>query len=63
MQSPEGIMPDELIDRTRRKDALMWLIGQPLPGRQKVQLWQGWAEMVGSGVAPREQITLEDSGI
>jgi hypothetical protein len=63
MQSPEGIMPDALIDRTRRQDALNWLLGQPLPGLQKVQLWQGWAATVGTGVAPREQIVLEDSGI
>lgn len=62
MQSPEGIMPAELIDRGKRTEALNWLLAQPLPGLLKVQLWQGWAASVGSGVAPREQIVLEDSG-
>jgi hypothetical protein len=63
MQSPEGIMPAALIDRSKRQEALNWLLAQPLTGRQKVQLWQGWAATVGSGTSPREQIVLEDSGI
>jgi len=61
MVSPIGIMPEPLLTRDKRPDALLWLIAQPLPGPYKVQLWQGWAALVGSGVAPRDLALLDDS--
>jgi hypothetical protein len=63
MLSPDGIMPDELIQPPKRAEAYAWIQGQPQESRWKVRLWKGWLRTVGQLGTAAEYATLEDSGI
>lgn len=63
MESPSGVIPEELMNWQRRKDALNYLLSLPLDGELKQSLWEGWASWVGTHTSPAEKRKLMASGI
>ena len=63
MESPTGIMPDELMHWKQRTAALNYLLALPIHGELKMSLWEGWASWVGTHTSPAEKRKLFDSGI
>ena len=41
-------MPEALIDRGMRLQAFSWVLAQPWPAAEKLQLWSGWRAVTGS---------------
>jgi hypothetical protein len=63
MESPTGIIPDELMHFTQRRKALNYLLSLPIDGELKMSLWEGWASWVGTHTSPAEKRKLFNSGI
>jgi hypothetical protein len=47
MESPTGIIPEDLMYPERREQVINFLISQPLPSWKKRALLGGWATTVG----------------
>lgn len=62
MESPTGIIPEELMYPQLKREMLSWLIMQPLPSSTKRRLAQGWCITVGCRLKSREYHLLEVSG-
>jgi hypothetical protein len=63
MDSPTGIIPDELIDARKLQEVIAWLVAQPLPGGRKRSLLQGWAMWTGVRLHAWQYSKVEKSGI
>jgi hypothetical protein len=63
MESPTGILPDELMHFTKRTEALNYLLALPIDGELKQSLWEGWASWCGTHTSPAEKRKLAASGI
>lgn len=63
MESPTGIIPDELMYWGRRTAAFNFLLSLPIDGELKQSLWEGWASWVGTHTSPAEKTKLFASGI
>ena len=48
MESPTGIVPEELLHLGMKKQFLDWLLAQPLDGDYKLQILAGWGQVVGN---------------
>ena len=48
MVSPDGIVPDELMDPAKKDAVVAWLINQPWPEYRKLAVLQGWAHVTGN---------------
>ncbi len=62
MISPTGIIPDELMDRSKKKDVIAWLSAQPYPGDYKRRLLEGWQIWVGTKLHGRDFAAVESTG-
>jgi hypothetical protein len=62
MESPTGIIPEDLMYRAQRTAVVDWLVKQPLPGHLKRNLLAGWAVLVGVKISGRELRKVEASG-
>lgn len=63
MESPTGIIPEELMFREKKKDVIAFLQAQPYPGDFKRRLLEGWAITVGIRCRAFEFAMVEKSGI
>jgi len=63
MDSPTGIIPEDLMYVERRKDVRQWLIAQPWPGHMKRDLLFAWARTVVVRLSEREVAEVEASGV
>lgn len=63
MISPTGIIPEELMDPSRKVDVINWLLAQPYEGNFKRRLLEGWAITVGLRVRGRDFQLVEASGL
>jgi len=55
--NPRGVMPDELLDPSRRADAVKWILLAPHTGSWKQDMLRGWfAEMGLTGTAAEYQL-------
>ena len=61
MLSPTGVIPDELMHFSKRKEALAFITALAVPVEDKLRLFQGWASWVGTHTSPRERRLLENS--
>lgn len=52
--SPTGIIPEELMDPSRKKDVVNFLIVAPAEAKLKQQLLLGWAQEVGLRLRQRD---------
>jgi hypothetical protein len=62
MESPTGLMPESLMDKGLKRQALDYLLAQPWPGDFKLQVAAGWAKVVGSTMTAADQAVLSASG-
>lgn len=62
MESPTGIIPENLMYPERKQDVVSFLIAQPLPGDFKRRLLEGWAITVGIRLRSRDFSLVEASG-
>jgi len=63
VESPTGIIPEDLMYPQRKKDMLAFLMFQPLPSWTKRRLAEGWCITVGCRLNSREYHLLEVSGV
>jgi len=63
MESPTGIIPEELMYPQRKQQVIAFLLAQPLPGDLKRRLLEGWAITVGLRCNAKDYRVLEQSGI
>lgn len=63
IDSPTGIIPETLMYRERRKQAIAYIVSLPLPGFLKRDLLFAWARTVRVKVLEREVIEVINSGI
>ena len=61
-KSPTGIIPEELMYPARRLEVMAFLMRLPIPGNDKVDLFIGWARMVGVTVNASQRATVRNSG-
>lgn len=62
MRSPFGIIPEELIDSTRKADVLRWLMAQPWPAALKSRTLHGWGETVRVAITASDYRLVEATG-
>jgi hypothetical protein len=62
VESPTGIIPEELMYPERKRDMVRFLLSQPLPSWVKRRLAEGWCITVGCRLRSREYHLLEVSG-
>lgn len=63
MDSPTGIIPEDLMYPEKRKQVRAWLVAQPLPGFVKRNLLFAWARTVFVKLSAREVDEVQNSGI
>jgi hypothetical protein len=62
VESPTGIIPEELMYREKKAEVVQFLLAQPLPGDLKRRLLEGWAITVGIRVRSRDFHLVHASG-
>lgn len=62
MESPTGIMPENLMFPNQKAAAIKWLQQAPLPADVKRNLLLGWAITVGMRVSQRDRRAVENTG-
>jgi hypothetical protein len=62
MESPTGIIPEELMYREKKAEVVRFLIAQPLPGDLKRRLLEGWCLTVGIRARSRDFNLVHASG-
>jgi hypothetical protein len=63
MLSPDGILPEPLIDPAERAKAFDWILAQPQESRWKVRVWKGYLRTVGLTGTSQEYAALERAGL
>jgi hypothetical protein len=62
VESPTGIIPEELMYPQRKAEVIAFLMAQPLPSWTKRRLAEGWCITVGCRMRSREYHLIEVSG-
>jgi hypothetical protein len=63
MLDPIGRLPKELIDATRAREAVAYIIASPWDSTTKVRVLKGWAVRTGVQFAPSTLARVEKSGL
>lgn len=63
MESPTGIIPEELMFPQKKKEVISFLLSQPYTGDFKRRLLEGWAVTVGLRLRGNDYARVEASGI
>jgi len=63
MESPTGIIPDELMSRRKKREVKAWLAAQPFTGDYKRRLLEGWQIWVGIRLHGRDFQDVQATGI
>lgn len=63
MESPTGIIPEELMYPEKLKEVVAFLKAQPYPGNLKRSLIMGWARVAGIQLKRKVINDVEYSGI
>lgn len=63
MESPTGIIPEDLMYREKKRDVIAFLQAQAYPGDFKRRLLEGWAVTVGLRLRGSDFAAVERSGI
>jgi hypothetical protein len=62
MESPTGMIPEELLYREKKAEVISFLTRQPWPGDLKRRLLEGYAITVGIRIRSRDFQLVEASG-
>ena len=62
MDSPTGLIPEQLMYREKKQQVIAYLQGQPWPGDFKRSVIEGWALTVGIRVRSRDFQLVTRSG-
>ena len=62
MESPTGLISEELMSAGRKPAVLDFLRAQPWPGDFKRQVLAGWGKVVGNKIAAAESDSVAASG-
>ena len=60
--SPTGIIPEELMFPAKMAEVMAFLATLPVPGDDKVNLFVGWAKMVGVKVSSSQRAKVRNTG-
>ena len=63
MESPTGIIPEDLMFPAKKKDVIAFLLAQPYTGDFKRRLLEGWALTVGLRIRGYDYGRVFRSGI
>lgn len=63
MESPTGIIPEELLYRERKQDVIRFLMAAPYPSDFKRRLLEGWALWVGLRIRGADYRAVERTGV
>ena len=63
MESPTGLIPEDLMYPQKRMDVVRFLMSQPWPGDYKRRVLEGWAITVGIKCPSRDYQAVERSGV
>jgi hypothetical protein len=63
MESPTGIIPEELMYPQRKRQAKAWIMSMPYTSQFKSDLWKGWCVTVGLMATRLDYADIEASGI
>ncbi len=63
MESPTGIIPEELMFPAKLEDVLVFLEQAPIRGQKKKELLLGWAKTVGVKLRGSQYFRVYRSGI
>ena len=63
MESPTGIIPEELMFPEKKKEVIAFLLAQPYVGDFKRRLLEGWAVTVGLRIRSYDYGRVYRSGI
>ena len=63
MDSPTGIMPEDLLFREKRREAKAWIIAQPWPADNKRSMLFAWARTVAVRLTRNEVEAVTSTGI
>lgn len=63
MESPTGIIPEELMYPSKLGDVMTFLKNAPIKGQRKLDLFLGWARTVGVRVQQSQRNAVMHSGI
>ncbi len=63
MESPTGIIPEDLMYPQKKKEVISFLLAQPYNGDFKRRLLEGWAVTVGLRLRGADFRRVEASGI
>lgn len=62
MESPTGLVPEELMNAGMKRGALDFLLAQAWPGDFKLQVLYGWGKVTGSAISAADAATVAASG-
>ena len=63
MESPTGLMPEQLMSAGMKRQALDYLLAQPWPGDFKLQVLYGWGNVVGNLISASDAAIVHASGL
>jgi len=63
MESPTGIIPEDLMFPQKKKEVITFLLSAPYTGDYKRRLLEGWAVTVGLRLRSADYSRVEKSGI
>lgn len=62
MESPTGLIPEELMYAGAKRQVLDYLIAQPWPGDFKLQVLAGWGKVVDNTITADDRAVMSASG-
>jgi hypothetical protein len=62
MESPTGLIPEELMSAGMKPQVLDFLLAQPWPGDFKLQVLSGWGQVVNNHITAADRASVAASG-
>lgn len=63
MASPTGIIPEDWFYPAQMGKVMDWLKALPVPGHEKMVIFQGWGRWVGMKLSPSQLNAIIRSGV
>lgn len=62
MESPTGLIPEELMTAGMKPKVIDYLAAQPWPGDFKIQVLQGWGNVVNNHITAADRAVMAGTG-
>jgi hypothetical protein len=62
VESPTGLIPEELMTAGMKPKVIDYLTAQPWPGDFKLQVLQGWGKVVNNTISAADRAVMSASG-